>query len=48
MGVADGTIMATIITAHIAKTSNRSMGPHAPVLGMAIATRSMCCIAQPW
>jgi hypothetical protein len=39
MGVTDGTIMAIIMIVHIAKTNNRSMGPHAPVLGMTIATR---------
>ena len=49
VGAADGSIMATIMIDHIAKTSATSIGPQETICGMTamVAPTSMCAIPHP-
>ena len=47
--MADGSIMPTIMTTHIMKTSSRSMVPHCVMRGMIamLTPTSICSMPQP-
>jgi len=48
IGVTEGSIIATIMIAHITNTSMRSGARHGPEDGIAMSTMSMCRMAQSW
>ena len=47
IGLADGTIMATIITAHMRKVRTKSARSHGVIWGIAMAMSAITAISRP-